>query len=90
MLISGMDCMLIGGIGYTEILQRKCGKERIYVDKKNNSASRKGEKVRIIVERVYGTRDMEEIFRPVNEMNTMNNIRVMMQDMASSDSTKSA
>ena len=57
----------------------------------DNSASRRGgTKARIIVERVYGTRDMEEIFRPVNEMNTMNNIRVMMQDMASSDSTKSA
>ena len=68
-----MDCMLIGGIGYTEILQRKCGKERIYVDKKNNSASRKGEKVRIIVEHVYGTQDMEETFRPINEQNAVKN-----------------
>lgn len=87
--------MFIGGIGYTEILQRKCGKERIYVETKNtitdNSTSRRGGKVRIIVERVYnGTRDMEEIFRPVNEMNTMHNIREMMQNAVSPDSTESA
>ena len=85
-----MDCMLIGGIGYTEILQRKCGKERIYVDKKNNSASRKGEKVRIIVEHVYGTQDMEETFRPINEQNAVKNIRALMQDKVAQADTKTA
>ena len=90
MLISGMDCMLIGGIGYTEILQRKGGKERIYVDKKNNSTSRKGEKVRIIVEHVYGTQDMEETFRPINEQNAVKNIRALMQDKVAQADTKTA
>ena len=85
-----MDCMLIGGIGYTEILQRKCGKERIYVDKKNNSTSRKGEKVRIIVEHVYGTQDMEETFRPINEQNAVKNIRALMQDKVAQADTKTA
>lgn len=69
----------IGGI-YTEILQRQCGKERIYVEKKKNSTSRRGgTKTRIIVERVYnGTQDMEEAFRVINEQNAISNIRAMM------------
>ena len=61
--------MLIGGIGYTEILQRQCGKERIYVDKKNNSTSRRGgykrrkdKTVKIIVTPVYiGDKPMSDL-----------------------------
>ena len=74
----------------TEISQRQCGKERIYVDKKNNSTSRKGEKVRIIVEHVYGTQDMEETFRPINEQNAVKNIRALMQDKVAQADTKTA
>ena len=58
----------IGGI-YTEILQRQCGKERIYVDKKNNSTSRrggykrrKGADVKLVVISVYvGEKPMKDV-----------------------------
>ena len=58
----------IGGIS-TEILQRQCGKERIYVDKKNNSNSlrggykrRKNADVKIVVTSVYvGEKPMKDV-----------------------------
>ena len=80
----------------TEIPQRQCGKERIYVDikkiaDKDSTSRRGGAKARIIVERVYnGTQNMEEIFRPVNEQNAIRNIRAMMKNNTTSDGTESA
>ena len=57
----------------------------------DNSASRRGgTKARIIVERVYGTRDMEETFRPINEQNAVKNIRALMQDKVAQADTKTA
>lgn len=57
----------------------------------DNRTSRRGGKVKIIIERVYnGTQELEDVFRPVNEMNTMHNIREMMQGAVSSDGTESA
>ena len=80
----------------TEIPQRQCGKERIYVDIKKNAdkdstSCHGGTKAKIIVERVYnGSQDMEEIFRPVNEQNAIRNIRAMMENNTASDGTESA
>lgn len=67
--IYGTDIRLIGGIAATpnaiggistEIPQRECGKERIYVDTKNDEASRRGGKrqtrkqdVKVIVISLY-------------------------------------
>lgn len=58
----------IGGMS-TEILQRQCGKERIYVDKKNSSTScrggykrKKNADVKIIVTSVYvGEKPMKDV-----------------------------
>ena len=85
----------IGGV-CTEISQRQCEKERIYVDikkiaDKDSTSRRGGTKTRVIVERVYnGTQDIEEIFRPVNEQNAIHNIRAMMENKTASDGTESA
>lgn len=50
-----------------------------------------GMKARIIVERVYsGNRDMEEIFRSVNEKNAVRNIRAMMDGRTARPDTESA
>lgn len=80
----------------TEIPQRQCGKERIYVDiekiaDKESTSRRGGAKTRVIVERVYnGTQDMEEVFRSINEQNAIRNIRAMMDNNTASDGTESA